>query len=65
MATVGRNSAVCQIGPLHLTGFFAWIAWLVVHLLQIISFRNRILVFINWVWDYLFYDRAVRLITSD
>ena len=65
MATIGRNAAVCQIGNLHLTGFPAWVAWLVVHLLQLISFRNRMLVLINWIWDYLFFDRAVRLITRD
>ncbi len=65
MATIGRNSAVCQIGRLRLTGFAAWVAWLAVHLVQIVSFRNRLLVFINWVWDYVYYDRAVRLITRD
>lgn len=65
MATIGRNEAVCQIGRLQLTGFPAWVAWLTVHLLQIISFRNRMVVLINWVWDYLFFDRAVRLITRD
>jgi NADH dehydrogenase len=65
MATIGRGSAVCEIGPLRLTGFPAWVAWLGVHLLQIVSFRNRLLVLINWIWDYLFFDRAVRLITGD
>jgi NADH dehydrogenase len=65
MATIGRNSAVCQIGSLKLTGFPAWVAWLGVHLLQIVSFRNRLLVFVNWTWDYFFFDRAVRLITKD
>ncbi|HVB96175.1 MAG TPA: NAD(P)/FAD-dependent oxidoreductase [Chloroflexota bacterium] len=65
MATIGRNAAVCQIGNLHLTGFPAWVAWLVVHLLQLISFRNRMLVVINWIWDYVFFERAVRLITRD
>lgn len=65
MATIGRNSAVCQIGALKLTGFAAWWTWLIVHLLQIISFRNRMLVLINWIWDYFFFDRAVRLITKD
>ncbi len=65
MATIGRNAAVCQIGPLRLTGFPAWVMWLVVHLVQLISFRNRLLVLINWTWDYLFFDRAVRLITRD
>lgn len=65
MATIGRNAAICQIGRLKLTGFPAWVMWLVVHLLQLISLRNRLLVLINWSWDYLFYDRAVRLITRD
>ena len=65
MATIGRNSAVCQIGNIRLTGFAAWVAWLVVHLVQIVGFRNRILVLTNWVWDYFLYDRAVRLITRD
>jgi len=65
MATIGRNAAVCQIGRLKLTGFPAWVMWLVVHLYELISLRNRLLVMINWTWDYLFYDRAVRLITRD
>jgi NADH dehydrogenase len=62
MATIGRNRAVAQIGRLKLRGFLAWAAWLFVHLLQIIGFRNRLVVLVNWAWDYLFYDRAVRLI---
>lgn len=65
MATIGRNAAVCQIGRIELTGFPAWVMWLVVHLIQLISFRNRLLVLINWIWDYFFFDRAVRLITSE
>ena len=64
MATIGRNQAVAWLGPLQLHGFFAWLAWLVVHIFQLIGFRNRLLVLINWAWDYFFYDRAVRLITS-
>ena len=64
MATIGRNAAVAQIGPVSLTGFIAWLAWLGLHLVQIIGFRNRLLVLINWMWDYFRYDRAVRLITS-
>ncbi|HWR66598.1 MAG TPA: NAD(P)/FAD-dependent oxidoreductase [Bellilinea sp.] len=64
MATIGRNQAVAWLGPLQLHGFFAWLAWLVVHIYQLIGFRNRLLVLINWAWDYFFYDRAVRLITS-
>jgi NADH dehydrogenase len=64
MATIGRNAAVAQIGRVHLTGFPAWITWLFVHLLQLVGFRNRLLVLVNWIWDYLFYQRAVRLITD-
>jgi NADH dehydrogenase len=62
MATIGRNSAVAQLGPVRLTGFFGWLMWLVVHLVNVISFRSRMIVLINWAWDYVFYDRPVRLI---
>ncbi len=62
MATIGRNSAVAQLGRVHLSGFFGWVMWLVVHLVNVVSFRSRILVLVNWAWDYLFYDRPVRLI---
>ncbi len=62
MATIGRNSAVAQLGRLHLSGFLGWAMWLGVHLVNVISFRSRLLVLINWAWDYLFYDRPVRLI---
>jgi NADH:quinone reductase (non-electrogenic) len=62
MATIGRNSAVAQLGAVHLSGFLGWAMWLAVHLVNVISFRSRILVLINWAWDYLFYDRPIRLI---
>ncbi|GAC1506220.1 MAG: NAD(P)/FAD-dependent oxidoreductase [Candidatus Dormibacteraceae bacterium] len=62
MATIGRNSAVAQLGPVHLTGFLGWMMWLFVHLINVISFRSRIVVLVNWAWDYLFYDRPIRLI---
>ena len=62
MATIGRNSAVAQLGPLRLTGFLGWLMWLFVHLINVISFRSRIVVLVNWAWDYLFYDRPIRLI---
>ncbi len=62
MATIGRNQAVAWIGPFKLHGLLAWLTWLVVHIAQLIGFRNRLLVLINWSWDYFFYDRAVRLI---
>lgn len=62
MATIGRNSAVAQLGRVRLSGFPGWVMWLGVHLVNVISFRSRLLVLINWAWDYLFYDRPVRLI---
>ncbi|MEK7667680.1 MAG: FAD-dependent oxidoreductase, partial [Gemmatimonadota bacterium] len=64
LATIGRSAAVAHIRGLSFTGFAAWVVWLVVHLIQLIGFRNKLLVLINWAWDYFFYDRAVRLITK-
>lgn len=65
MATIGRNAAVAYTFGTQLRGFPAWVAWLVVHLIGLIGFRNRLIVLINWTWDYFFYDRAVRLITRE
>jgi NADH dehydrogenase len=65
LATIGRNAAVAHLGRWNFTGFLAWWVWLVVHLVQLIGFRNRLIVLINWAWDYIFYDRAVRLILTD
>lgn len=62
MATIGRNSAVAQLGRVRLSGFLGWVMWLTVHLVNVVSFRSRILVLVNWAWDYLFYDRPIRLI---
>jgi NADH dehydrogenase len=62
LATIGRNAAVAQVGGLKLQGFVAWLVWLVVHIMRLVGFRNRLVVLINWAWDYLFYDRAVRVI---
>jgi NADH:ubiquinone reductase (H+-translocating) len=62
MATIGRNSAVAQLGRVQMSGFLGWVMWLAVHLVNVISFRSRILVLVNWAWDYLFYDRPIRLI---
>lgn len=62
MATIGRNAAVAQIGSRTFAGFFAWLIWLVIHLLNLIGFRNRIVVLFNWAWNYIFYDRVGRFI---
>jgi NADH:ubiquinone reductase (H+-translocating) len=64
MATIGRNVAIADIAGRTFTGFPAWVLWLGIHLYGLIGFRNRLLVLINWAWDYLFYERAVRLIVS-
>jgi len=64
MATIGRNSAVAELGRLRFSGFIGWVMWLVVHLLYIVSFRSKAVVLINWGWNYLFLDRPVRLITA-
>jgi NADH dehydrogenase len=62
MVTIGRNAGAAHLLGLSLTGFPAWVVWLSVHLLNLIGFRNRLFVLIDWAWDYLFYERAVRLI---
>lgn len=61
MATIGRNSAVAQLGPVRLSGFPGWLMWLGVHLVNIVTFRARVITLLNWAYDYLFYDRPVRL----
>jgi NADH dehydrogenase len=64
MATIGRNAAVAWIGGRALSGYPAWILWLTIHLYSLIGFRNRLLVFIHWAWDYFFIERAVSLFVS-
>ena len=64
LATIGRNAAVVQIGPFHSVGFFAWLVWLLVHILLLIGFRNRFLVLSQWAWVYFRYERGARLITG-
>jgi len=64
LATIGKNAAVASIHGLQMKGFAAWVVWLLVHLLAIVGFRNRLMVLINWAWDYLFYDREDRIIVD-
>jgi NADH dehydrogenase len=64
MATIGRSRAVARIGRLRLSGFLAWIAWLVLHIVYLMDFRNRVLVLIDWAWSYFTYQRGSRLITG-
>lgn len=62
MATIGRNRAVVESGKLMFGGWIGWMAWMAVHLMQLVGFRNRVVVFVNWVWNYINYDRNIRLI---
>ncbi|MEP2238720.1 MAG: NAD(P)/FAD-dependent oxidoreductase [Maribacter sp.] len=62
MATIGRNKAVCDIKKFRFQGVFAWFVWMFVHLFFLIGFRNRMVVFINWVYNYIRFDREARLI---
>ena len=65
MATIGRNAAVLQTpAGLKLTGWIAWMGWLLVHLVALVGFRNRVAVFLSWIWNYLTYDRGPRLILT-
>jgi NADH:ubiquinone reductase (H+-translocating) len=64
MATIGRSAAVADFGKLHFSGFIAWMMWLVVHLMNLVGFRNRLLVLIQWGWNYFTFDRSARLITG-
>ncbi|HUE99809.1 MAG TPA: NAD(P)/FAD-dependent oxidoreductase [Anaerolineales bacterium] len=65
LATIGRNAAVARIWGLSFSGFIAWVIWVVLHIYRLIGFRNRLVVLINWAWDYFFYDNQVRLITRE
>ena len=64
LATIGKSRAVGQIGRLALTGRIAWFAWLIIHVYQLIGFRNRLAVLFNWAWNYMFSRREARLITE-
>jgi NADH dehydrogenase len=62
MATIGRGSAVADLGRLKLKGLLGWLVWAFVHILNLIGFRNRIVVFVQWGWAYFSFQRSVRLI---
>jgi NADH dehydrogenase len=64
MATIGRSRAIAEIGKLHLTGWIAWMAWLMIHIFFLIGFRNRAVVLFSWAWSYFTYQRGARLITG-
>ncbi|MGQ3684137.1 MAG: NAD(P)/FAD-dependent oxidoreductase [Candidatus Loosdrechtia sp.] len=64
MATIGRGAAVANIQNLNFSGFPAWLIWLVLHLFFLIGFRNRLVVLLNWAYDYFFFKKQVRIITQ-
>ena len=65
MATIGRNKAVADLKYFHLSGWPAWMAWLFIHILFLIGFRNRFMVMAEWAWDYITYNHSARLITGE
>jgi NADH dehydrogenase len=65
LATIGRSHAIADFpGNIHISGYFAWLSWLFVHLLFLIGFRNRFFVMIEWAWAYITYNHSARLITE-
>jgi NADH dehydrogenase len=64
MATIGRSRAILQSGKLRMTGLLAWLAWLVVHIYYLSSFRNRVIVLFQWAWSYATFARGARLVTE-
>jgi NADH dehydrogenase len=64
MATIGRSRAIAWTGRLKLTGMSAWLAWMLVHVLFLVGFRNRFVVMFEWMWQYLTFKRGARLITG-
>lgn len=62
MATVGRNRAVVDLPKVKFAGFPAWLVWMFVHLMSIVGVKNRLVIFINWLWNYITYDQSLRLI---
>jgi NADH dehydrogenase len=65
LATIGRNAAVARLWGISFSGFIAWLIWVGLHIYRIVGFRNRLVVFIIWAWEYFFYDNQVRLITRE
>jgi NADH dehydrogenase len=64
LATIGRSAAVADFGRVRFKGFVAWVLWLFIHLMNIVNYRNRVLVFLQWAWNYMTHERSARLITG-
>lgn len=62
MATIGKNKAVADLGKTSFSGFFAWLIWMIIHLISILGMRNKLSVLVNWFWNYLFYSTSLRLL---
>jgi NADH dehydrogenase len=65
LATVGRNAAVARLWGISFSGLLAWLIWVGLHIYRLVGFRNRLVVMLNWAWDYFFYESQVRLITKE
>jgi NADH dehydrogenase len=65
MATIGRSLAVVQVGKLQFSGLLAWLMWLFIHILYLVEFTNRLMVLMQWGWNYLSRNRSARLITGE
>ena len=65
LATIGRAAAVADFGRIHISGYVAWLTWLFVHLMYLVEFDNRLLVFIQWAYNYFTFNRGARLITRN
>jgi NADH dehydrogenase len=64
MATIGRSKAVAQVGKFHFSGMLAWLAWLTIHLLFLVGFRNKVAVMFQWIYSYFTYKRGARIVVS-
>ena len=64
MATIGRSAAVAWVGRFKFSGLMAWLAWLFIHLIFLVGFRNRLAVILQWTYSYFSYKRSARLITN-
>lgn len=62
MATIGRNKAVVDLPYINFKGYFAWLVWMFLHLMLILTVRNKIIIFINWAWSYITKNSSLRLI---
>ena len=65
MAVIGRSRAIADFGSFRLTGFLAWLAWSLVHLMLLVDFRSRMTVYVNWSWAWFTYGRGARLLVSE